>query len=86
MANSTHYYLRSARNKYKFPKNATILVTLEKNVAKSDTTCSPLHVECTQTWMRDLSSVSGSFNFRQPNHTCPAVNIQNKYRAAVADD
>ena len=34
--------------------------------------CSSHYVECTKTWMRDLSSVCGSLN-SQPNHTRIAV-------------
>ena len=39
--------------------------------------CSSHHVECTKTWMRDVSSVLWGdrtlfFEVRQPTHTCPA--------------
>ena len=39
--------------------------------------CSSHHVECTKTWMRDVSSVLWRdrmlfFEVRQPTHTCPA--------------
>ena len=39
--------------------------------------CSSHHVECTKTWMRDVSSVLWGdrtlfYEVRQPTHTCPA--------------
>ena len=43
--------------------------------------CSSHHVECTKTWMRDVSSVLWGdrtlfFEVRQPTHTCPAEHLR----------
>ena len=64
--------IKSAENKRKF-SNATILVDLEENAAKPETSCSSHHVECSEAYMRDPCSV---FKFRQPNQTRLALKHQ----------
>ena len=53
----------------KYVNGQSAVVSVSNEMLEIQPSCSSHHVECTKTWMRDLSPVCGSLNYSQPNHT-----------------